>query len=387
MQKNPKIYLAIDNCFASKRWTDPEEWMNVIKSLGLNYVEASADNECDPLYLGSEYMKRWSEKVLESSQKTGVIVKNLYSGHGTYATLGLAHTDPDIRKRFLEKWLYPMCDTAVATGAGLGFYCHAFADSVLQDPDFYELYKKTLYNDLGSLAKYAASNGCKYVSCEQMYSPHQIPWTVNGTYEFLKETKKASGENHMYVTVDCGHQSGQRKFLRPTRSQIKNFLSDYKKDIRTTKLWFGSEAAYKLAENSSKECDVDLIEAEMDKHPYMFADNIDGDTYEWLRKFACFSPIIHLQQTNGVKSSHLPFTPEHNESGIIKGDKVIDAIKQSFSQPKDDTLPNEVNEIVLTLEIFSGTADINKDILYKIEQSVKYWREFIPQDGLSLDQL
>ena len=61
MQKNPKIYLAIDNCFASKRWTDPEKWMNVIKSLGLNYVEASADNECDPLYLGSEYMKRWSE--------------------------------------------------------------------------------------------------------------------------------------------------------------------------------------------------------------------------------------------------------------------------------------------------------------------------------------
>ena len=47
--KDPKIYLAIDNCFGSKRWTEPREWMDTIKSLGVYYVEASADTECDPL--------------------------------------------------------------------------------------------------------------------------------------------------------------------------------------------------------------------------------------------------------------------------------------------------------------------------------------------------
>ena len=60
-------------------------------------------------------------------------------------------------------------------------------------------------------------------------------------------------------------------------------------------------------------------------------------------------------------------------------------IKKSFLQPEDTEFPPKVKEIVLTLEMFTGTADINRDALYKIEQSVKYWREFIPEDGLSID--
>ena len=49
----PRIYLAIDNCFASKRWSTPADWMKVISDAGIYYVEASADNECDPLYSGT----------------------------------------------------------------------------------------------------------------------------------------------------------------------------------------------------------------------------------------------------------------------------------------------------------------------------------------------
>lgn len=60
----PKIYLAIDNCFASKRWTKPEDWMKVISELGLNYIECSADNECDPLYSGTNYLRDWKEEVI-----------------------------------------------------------------------------------------------------------------------------------------------------------------------------------------------------------------------------------------------------------------------------------------------------------------------------------
>jgi len=115
----PKIYLAIDNCFASKRWTEPLEWMEIANDLGLSYVEASADTECDPLYMGSNYLSRWTDKIKSASEKTGVTIANLYSGHGTYATLGLAHTDPEICDRFLEKWLKPMCGVAGTLDAGL----------------------------------------------------------------------------------------------------------------------------------------------------------------------------------------------------------------------------------------------------------------------------
>ena len=30
----PKIYLALDNCFALKRWVEPETWLPLIKDLG-----------------------------------------------------------------------------------------------------------------------------------------------------------------------------------------------------------------------------------------------------------------------------------------------------------------------------------------------------------------
>ena len=98
----PKIYLAVDNCFASKRFTEPSEWMAIVKDLGLEYVEASADTECDPLYMTPGYMKEWRAEVKKVSSRFNARVCNLYSGHGTYATLGLSHTSQEIRDRILN---------------------------------------------------------------------------------------------------------------------------------------------------------------------------------------------------------------------------------------------------------------------------------------------
>ena len=99
---DPKVYLAIDNCFASKRWAQPKEWMRVIRDIGLKYIEASADTECDPMYLGKDFTRRWIDDVKNNAEKSGLMIKNLYSGHGTYATCGLTHYDPEIRTGFLS---------------------------------------------------------------------------------------------------------------------------------------------------------------------------------------------------------------------------------------------------------------------------------------------
>jgi hypothetical protein len=128
---DPKIFLAVDNCFISKRWTRPAEWMNLLRSMGVYFVEASADNESDPLYMGGEFMQRWIQEVKKASESTGVKVANMYSGHGTYATLGLAHHDIAVRERIQHEWIKPLADIAANVGAGIGFYCHAFSDSVL----------------------------------------------------------------------------------------------------------------------------------------------------------------------------------------------------------------------------------------------------------------
>ena len=56
---NTRLFLAIDNCFASKRWCEPAEWMRVIRYLGIYCVEASADNEIDPLYSCRAFLDDW----------------------------------------------------------------------------------------------------------------------------------------------------------------------------------------------------------------------------------------------------------------------------------------------------------------------------------------
>ncbi len=386
---DPKIYLAVDNCFASKRWTSPREWMDVIKSLGLYYVEASADTECDPLYMGSDYMQRWTEDVLLASNETGVKVANLYSGHGTYATLGLAHTDPAVRQRFLVDWLEPMCKTAASVGAGLGFFCHAFSDSVLQSPSRYEEFRENLYDSLAELSKYAIGCGCRPIGVEQMYSPHQIPWTVNGASELIKKVVKRSGGAPFYITVDVGHQSGQRKFVRPSRDELSVLIEKKLAGDTLSSLWLGAKSSFEIFENASSadEATLNALEADMDKYPYMFAEYDDGDTYRWLSELGCYSPIIHLQQTNGVSSSHLPFTKECNEKGIIEGEKVLRAIARAYSKSAENGMPKKPDALYLTLEMFTGTADINRAALMRMRETVEYWRRFIPKDGLELSEL
>jgi hypothetical protein len=49
-------------------------------------------------------------------------------------------------------------------------------------------------------------------------------------------------------------------------------------------------------------------------------------------------------------------------------------------------MPPVCDEIYLTLEIFAGTSEMNRDILHKILESVQYWRQYIPQDGIKLSE-
>ena len=50
-------------------------------------------------------------------------------------------------------------------------------------------------------------------------------------------------------------------------------------------------------------------------------------------------------------------------------------------------MPPLCEEVYLTLEIFAGTAELPVDIINKLKDSVAYWRQFIPEDGLTLDKL
>jgi hypothetical protein len=150
--------------------------------------------------------------------------------------------------------------------------------------------------------------------------------------------------------------------------------------------WLGTDKAFALAETHGID-EWDNIETEINSNNHLFSEKHDGDCYETIRQLGCYSPIIHLQQTNGTTSAHLPFTEELNKKGIINGADLLKALKKSYEQAYDADMPSKSDEIYLTLELFSGTTSIMHDVLKDCRESVAYWRQFVPRDGLYLDEL
>lgn len=387
---DPKIYLGVDNCFASKRWTRPADWMDVIRDLGLIYVEASADTECDPLYMGSSYMTEWIHEVRRQQERTGIIVKNLYSGHGTYSTLGMAHTDVGVRRRFMEQWIKSQAETAHALNSGFGFFAHGIDDSILQNAKAFIDKLEELYTSLAELATYCAEIGLSNVSLEQMYSPQHPPWTISGTHELIRRVWEKSGAA-MYITNDVGHMNGQQFFQKPTEEYIHRCVDESKAGKSPRRVWMGTRHAMNIYYEAIKgsiiiDDAVRCIMEDVRQNPHLFAEPEDGNVYNWLEKIGTWTPIVHLQQSDGKSSPHWCFDEKHNAIGIIDGASVIRSIVAAYKAETKANMPSACTEIVFTLEPFIATAGNNYDALKEIADSIDYWRRYIPRDGMRLSE-
>ena len=80
---DPRIHLGIDNCFAIKRWTTPMAWGKAIKDMGLQYVEAVPDLECEPLLTPTDYRKDWVEEVKRMQEELGEPIASVIATGGT----------------------------------------------------------------------------------------------------------------------------------------------------------------------------------------------------------------------------------------------------------------------------------------------------------------
>jgi sugar phosphate isomerase/epimerase len=93
------------------------------------------------------------------------------------------------------------------------------------------------------------------------------------------------------------------------------------------------------------------------------------DPYPWIEALAAVSPVIHLQQTVLHKSNHAPFTAEHNKTGIIIREKVMEAVKKAGCT---DTL--------FAFEISHREHwDTDFRIIADLKESVDYFRPVIAE--------
>ncbi len=376
--KYPRIHLAIDNCFAIKRWVEPAEWMRIISGIGgIRCIQASTDNEIDPCHNTQAFRNDWVKEVKKYECELDLKVVSFYSGYATYRTVGIASMNAGKRRAMIDRYFKPVVDVAASLGAQVGNTLSAYSDTALQDP---ELFRKTTCNIESSLAQmsaYAARKGVPF-GYEQMYTPTQGMWTIDGCIDCMRNVYDRA-RHPMYVTIDTAHQAGQSMFLRPCCSEIEQMVKTGDTGVRRL-----PDAAKKAILEKRPPTQIEEM---LDTYDYWFAEPRDGDLFEWFRALGCYSPIVHLQQTDGSYSSHKPFTAKYNAGGIVKPKDVFSAIAKSYEQPETKGMPPRVSDIYLAFELFFGITESTENILSDIRESVEYWRGYLPQDGMTLDQL
>lgn len=394
MVQYPKIYLGVDNCFAIKRWVEPETWIPIIKNLGINIGEASFDNEIDFLYSPTWYINQWFERLTKVEQENDFTVRAFYTGYQSYRTSGFAHPDPKMADNLVFNFFLPVLKKLEQTNKFLGLSVHTYPENVLQDPQKFVEVQSQVIDRYAYLATYSKKHGNTPICVEQMYTPAQAPWTIKTNYEFIEKIfKKTQGP--LYTSIDIGHIIGQKKYSRPTSKMLCEGLTNGTHS-QNLNMWLGGDTVYRLwnkllASNESVKSKVYKLQNEMSKFDYLFSEALDdSNPYKWLEKLAPYSPIIHLQQTDGISSPHAPFIEANNRKGIIDGKKVLTAIKKSYDkleEKTDEMMPPAAQELLLNFEIFAASTMTSHEVINNIQQSVNYWRKLIPYDGMTIDQI
>jgi len=296
-----KVKLGINNCFAAKRWPEPEEWSRIIvEEFGLEVVQFSFDL-ADPL-LSKSVRPRISQDIAKVTSNFGITICSTFTGLSFYSFNQLLHPNPRIRERALR-----FCEEAIlmtgemnvkATGGPLGSL--SFKD--FHDPSRKEYLTDCLIESIQYLSEIASSLGQKFLLWEPTPISRELTETREKARKFYERVNKRAKVPVLFC-LDVGHQC--------LRSGLKE----------------------------------------------------DKDPYVWVKEFAHISPVIHIQQTDGVYDRHWPFTDEYNRKGIIKPEKLIETIENSKAE-----------EVILILEIIHPFEEDENKVLSDLKESVDFWK-------------
>jgi len=327
MTRTLHLDIGINGAFITRRWEDPENWMRLTAELGYPCQEFCGD-VLDPFFSGDKtYQMQTAQATAAAAKKYGITICDIYTGVATHRFHGLSHSNEAVRAR-MRDWIIECMDIARAMGVGrIGGHWDAFSIEVMDDSKRFAEAKERTYAQLRDLAVIAKRKGLTALYDEQMYIPSEIPWTINGAYEFMEATNKGSAGVPILLTVDVGHMAGM---------------------------------AYGGAGD-------------------------DLDYRAWLRHFAPVAEIVHLQQTTPEASHHWPFTDANNAKGHVKMEEVLAAIRHGHEAWATNPLARfmkPVTQTWLIAEIIPGSTKREEPLLDELKTTTAYLRRFVPVGGL-----
>jgi D-erythrulose 1-phosphate 3-epimerase len=260
--------LGINNCFAVKRWPQPDDWARIVRDeLGLDTVELSLDLIED---IGDPSSRQSAgDEIRSVLSEYGLRAETVFTGLAAYSLNLLMHPDAGRRQAALD-WYRGVVDLAARVGAR-GAGGHVGAMSV---PDWADEARRAerwsgLQRSLAEIAAAARSAGLEYLLVENLAS-HREPSTMAGIETLLTDGDAAHAP--VRLCLDIGHQC------------VPGTTGD------------------------------------------------DRDPYAWLARFGGRLGEVQLQQSDGLADHHWPFTRERNEAGLIDPGRVLDTLADAGAE-------------------------------------------------------
>lgn len=246
-------------------------------------------------------------EIAEAIEKYNIHLTSAFTGLASYSFSLLLHPDLGMRMDALN-WYEQAIKTAAKMGAdGTGGHVGALSMQDFKDESRKKYLMEFLIEALQYLSQIAKEARQKFLLWEPMPLRREPPWTIEEAKKLYRMVNEVAAVPVQFC-LDLGHQ-----------------------------------------------CTVGTT-------------GKDRDTYEWLRQLAPYSPVIHIQQTDGKRDCHWPFTEEYNCQGIIEPGKVIQAINDSGAE-----------EMALLFEIIHPFEEDEEKVLDNLRESVKYWRNWVSE--------
>ena len=297
--------LGVNNCWATKRFVEPEEWVKIAATeLEVSYVQFSFDM-LDP-GVDTPAIDRIISRTLDYCSDYGVKIHSCFTGLAAYSFNLLLHPDSVMRQKATEWYEKALTLAAKLKAEAAGGFLGAFSVRDFRNEERRHLLLSSLIETLKYLSQVGKKHGLKYLLWEPMPISREPPATIEEAKDLLSQVNEESAIP-IKLCLDVGH-----------------VCNPHAKDA-------------------------------MNRDPYM-----------WLKFLGKDSPCIHIQQTDGKADRHWPFTEEYNKVGIIEGEKVLSALRESGT-----------DLVYLFLEVIHPFEYPDGQVIKEIKASVNYWKSYL----------
>ncbi len=298
-----KIHLGMNLLYAAKRWIEPDVWGQQIgQRWGLEYAQFCFDL-LDPRAT-QESKNEYCAEVKKAEQKYHFKMHSCLTGSATFWYLLLMHPFAKGRE---DAWRW--CELAAETSEMLG--AHSLGGPIAA----------------ASVSDYANAERFKYLTDE----------FIKGMQHFANYASKHGQEFIFFEPSTLGREGLVHL------DQAKSLYDRLNKNV---------DIPIYLMLDVGHQCGAE-------------AKGIDRDPYKWLEELGQYSPVVHIQQTDGEADHHWSFAEKNNAKGIIKIDKVLNSLEKSG-----------LKEVWIFPEFFYGTDVDDSQILEEIDESFEYIKSF-----------